>query len=115
MIKHTQNLLFCGTKTCVDKKTGVELPDYKKVAEAFGYQYYTIDTIDDFIASPTQGILEIFMSPNQEFIPKVKGIKNSDNTIQAGLLEEMSPLLPMEKINEVMVSGINERSIGMNR
>jgi acetolactate synthase-1/2/3 large subunit len=115
MIKHTQNLLFCGTKTCVDKKTGVELPDYKKVAEAFGYQYYTIDTIDDFITSPTQGILEVFMSPNQEFIPKVKGIKNSDNTIQAGLLEEMSPLLPIEEIEAVMVSGINERSIGMNR
>jgi acetolactate synthase-1/2/3 large subunit len=34
MIKHTQNMLFGGTKTCVDKKTGVELPDYKKVAEA---------------------------------------------------------------------------------
>ena len=85
------------------------------MAEAFGYQYYTIDTIDDFITSPTQGILEVFMSPNQEFIPKVKGIKNSDNTIQAGLLEEMSPLLPIEEIESVMISGINQRSTGMNR
>ena len=115
MIKHTQNLLFCGTKTCVDKKTGVELPDYKKVANAFGYEYYTIDAIDDFIASPTQAILEVFMSPNQDFIPKVRGIKNADNTIQAGLLEEMSPLLPLEEIKTAMISGINQRSIGMNR
>ena len=110
MIKHTQNMLFGGTKTCVDKKTGVELPDYKKVAEAFDYEYYTIDQIDEFISSPNQGFLEVFMNPNQEFIPKVKGIKNKDNTIQAGLLEEMSPLLPLDNIKQAMISGMHERS-----
>lgn len=110
MIKHTQNMLFGGNKTCVDKKTGVELPDYKKVAEAFEYEYYTIGQIDEFLSSPNQGILEVFMDPNQEFIPKVKGIKNKDNTIQPGLLEEMSPLLPIDNIKEAMISGIHERS-----
>ena len=115
MIKHTQNMLFRGTKTCVDKKTGVELPDYKKVAEAFEYEYYTVESVDEFIASSNQAILEVFMSPNQEFIPKVRGIKNIDNTIQPGLLEEMSPFLPLEEIKEAMISGINQRSIGMER
>jgi acetolactate synthase I/II/III large subunit len=110
MIKHTQNMLFNGVKTCVDKKTGVELPDYKKIAEAFEYEYYTIDQIDEFLSSPNQGILEVFMDPNQEFIPKVRGIKNKDNTIQSGLLEEMSPLLPLDNIKEAMISGIHERS-----
>jgi len=109
MIKHTQNMLFGGTKTCVDKETGVELPDYKKIAEAFEYEYYMIDQVDDFLSSNNQCILEIFMEPNQEFIPKVKGIKNKDNTIQAGLLEEMSPLLPLKDIEEVMIT-IHERS-----
>jgi acetolactate synthase-1/2/3 large subunit len=115
MIKHTQNMLFGGTKTCVDKKTGVELPDYKKVAEAFEYEYYTIDQVDEFLSSPNQGILEVFMDPNQEFIPKVRGIKNKDNTIQAGLLEEMSPLLPLDKIKEAMISGMHERSNTVER
>jgi acetolactate synthase-1/2/3 large subunit len=115
MIKHTQNMLFGGTKTCVDKKTGVELPDYKKVAEAFEYEYYNIDRVDEFLSSPNQGILEVFMDPNQEFIPKVKGIKNKDNTIQAGLLEEMSPLLPLDNIKEAMISGIHERSNTVER
>jgi acetolactate synthase-1/2/3 large subunit len=55
------------------------------------------------------------MDPNQEFIPKVKGIKNNDNTIQAGLLEEMSPLLPLEDIKAAMISGINERSNSITR
>jgi acetolactate synthase-1/2/3 large subunit len=115
MIKHTQNMLFGGTKTCVDKSTGVELPEYKKVADAFGYDYYTLDNVDDFLAATNQSILEVFMDPNQEFIPKVKGIKNNDNTIQAGLLEEMSPLLPLEDIKAAMVSGINERSNSITR
>jgi acetolactate synthase-1/2/3 large subunit len=115
MIKHTQNMLFGGTKTCVDKKTGVELPDYKKVAEAFEYEYYTIDQVDEFLSSPNQGILEVFMDPNQEFIPKVRGIKNKDNTIQAGLLEEMSPLLPLDNIKEAMISGMHEQSNTVER
>jgi len=115
MIKHTQNMLFGGTKTCVDKKTGVELPDYKKVAKAFEYEYYTIDQVDEFLSSPNQGILEVFMDPNQEFIPKVRGIKNKDNTIQAGLLEEMSPLLPLDNIKKAMISGIHKRSNTVER
>jgi len=110
MIKHTQKMLFQGHKTCVDKSTGVELPNYKKVAKAFNYNYYTEDQMDNFLNDPSQAIMEVFMDPNQEFIPKVKGMKQQDNTIKAGLLEEMSPLLPIEKIEEAMISGINERS-----
>jgi acetolactate synthase-1/2/3 large subunit len=110
MIKHTQNMLFNGTKTCVDKKTGLELPEYEKIAKAFDYEYYTLDQVDEFLSSPNQAILEVFMDPNQEFIPKVKGIRNQDNSIQAGLLEEMSPLLPLDNIKKAMISGLNERS-----
>ena len=50
------------------------------------------------------------MDPDQEFIPKVRGIKQEDDTIKAGLLEEMFPLLSLKEIEEAMISGINERS-----
>jgi acetolactate synthase-1/2/3 large subunit len=110
MIKHTQKMLFQGHKTCVDKNTGVTLPDYKKVAKAFEFPYYTEEQMDDFINDPGYGIMEVFMDPEQEFIPKVRGMKQQDNTIKAGLLEEMSPLLPLSDIEDAMISGINERS-----
>lgn len=110
MIKHTQNMLFKGARTCVDKETGVTLPDYKKVAHAFDFEYFTEDRVDDFLAFEGQAIMEVFMNPDQEFIPKVRGMKLEDNTIQAGLLEEMSPLLPLEEIEQAMVAGINQRS-----
>lgn len=110
MIKHTQNMLFKGARTCVDKETGVTLPDYKKVAHAFDFEYFTEDKVDDFLAFEGQAIMEVFMDPDQEFIPKVRGMKLDDNTMQAGLLEEMSPLLPLEEIEQAMVVGINQRS-----
>ena len=110
MIKHTQNMLFKGARTCVDKETGVTLPDYKKVAHAFDFEYFTEDRVDDFLAFEGQAIMEVFMNPDQEFIPKVRGMKLEDNTIQAGLLEEMSPLLPLEEVEQAMVAGINQRS-----
>ena len=110
MIKHTQNMLFKGARTCVDKQSGVTLPDYKKVAHAFDFEYFTEENVDDFLAFEGQAIMEVFMDPNQEFIPKVRGMKLEDNTIQAGLLEEMSPLLPLEQIEQAMVAGINQRS-----
>lgn len=110
MIKHTQNMLFKGARTCVNRETGVTLPDYKKVAHAFDFEYFTEDSVDDFLAFEGQAIMEVFMNPDQEFIPKVRGMKLEDNTIQAGLLEEMSPLLPLEEIEQAMVAGINQRS-----
>lgn len=110
MIKHTQNMLFKGARTCVDKETGVTLPDYKKVAHAFDFEYFIEDKIDDFLAFEGQAIMEVFMDPDQEFIPKVRGMKLEDDIIQAGLLEEMSPLLPLEEIEQAMVAGINQRS-----
>lgn len=110
MIKHTQNMMFAGQRTCVDKKTGLELPDYKKIASAFDYKYFTIDDLDGFLNYEGQAFLEVFMDPNQEFIPKVRGMKNTDNKITPGLLEDMHPLLPLETISRVMISGMNERS-----
>lgn len=110
MIKHTQNMLFKGARTCVDKQSGVTLPDYKKVAYAFDFEYFTEDNVDDFLEFEGQAIMEVFMNPNQEFIPKVRGIRLEDNTIQPGLLEEMSPLLSFEEVEQAMVGGINQRS-----
>jgi acetolactate synthase I/II/III large subunit len=113
MIKHTQSMLFKGNRTCVDKSTGVELPDYKKVAQAFDYAYFT--NVDEFLAYEGQAFLEVFMDPNQEFIPKVRGMKMDDGSMKAGLLEEMSPLLPFEVVKDIMVAGINERSKTITR
>ena len=122
MIKHTQKMLFKGKYNAVDSQTGVVLPDYMKIADAFGYEKYQIKSWDDFYEYYPRfmdfdgpSICEIFMDPNQDFIPKVKGVLNNDNTIFAPPIEEMSPLLKMDIIEDIMKDNISLKSRIINR
>lgn len=116
MIKHTQKMLFKGDYVSVNKKTGIGLPDYSKVMPAFGYNYYKLkdwddfDIIDNFLNSSKAACLEVFMDPEQDFIPKVKGVLKEDLTILAPPIEEMSPLLSYETIEKEMIVGVSEKS-----
>lgn len=117
MIKHTQKMLFNGKYVAVDNESGISLPDYMKVAKAFGYQKYQIKNWSDFNFYFPQfmdfdgpSICEIFMPVDQEFIPKVKGVLQNDGTIFAPPLEEMSPLLSFDTIKNIMGSVISNKS-----
>jgi acetolactate synthase-1/2/3 large subunit len=122
MIKHTQKLFFKSHYVSVDKKTGVGLPDFSKLLPAFGYDYYSLKewdmfdgVVSNFLANPNMAVLEVFMDPNQDFIPKVKGVLQKDNTILAPSIEEMSPLLPFEVIEKEMIVGVSEKSTRIQR
>ena len=117
MIKHTQKMLFNGNYSAVDKNTGIVLPDYMKVAKAFGYENFRVKTWDEFdfyfprfMDHDGPAICEIFMPPNQDFLPKVKGVLQSDGSIFAPPIEEMSPVLPMETVQRVMGETISKKS-----
>lgn len=122
MIKHTQKLFFKSHYVSVDKKTGVGLPDFSKLLPAFGYEYFSLKewdsfdkTVSDFLSYPKMAVLEVFMDPEQDFIPKVKGVVQEDNTILAPPIEEMSPLLPLEVVEKEMIVGISEKSTRIKR
>jgi len=52
----------------------------------------------------------MFMPPEQEFIPKVKGVLKTDGSIFAPPLEEMSPVLPLETIERIMGTMVSAKS-----
>jgi acetolactate synthase-1/2/3 large subunit len=117
MIKHTQKMLFNGAYNGVNSDTGLSLPNFEKLSNSFEFPYYSIKTWDDytnkinnFLNSKGPSVCEVFMDPEQDFIPKVKGIKKVDNTIFAPPIEEMSPLLPYDEIERNMISGVNDKS-----
>ena len=117
MIKHTQKMLFKGNYTAVDENTGIVLPDYMKVAKAFGYEGYRIKTWNEFhfyfprfMDYEGPAICEVFMPPDQDFIPKVKGVIQMDGSIFAPPIEEMSPVLPMDIVTRIMGDTISEKS-----
>lgn len=122
MIKHTQKLFFKGRYTSVDEKTGIGLPSFEKLLPAFGYKYFSlkennrIDTeLSNFFQEKNQCVLEVFMDPVQDFIPKVKGIVSEDNSILAPPIEDMSPLLSFKKISESILVNVSEISKKIKR
>lgn len=117
MIKHTQKMLFKGDYVSVDKKTGIGLPNFSKLLPAFGYDYYDLkdwdsfdSTLSNFLNNPKSSVLEVFMDPEQDFIPKVKGVLKEDLTILAPPIEEMSPLLSLDELKQNMLIDISEKS-----
>lgn len=96
MIKHTQKMLFNGQYNSVNAKTGICLPNYINLGKAFGYDTYQIKTFDEmylfeeFVARKGPAICEILMPPEQDFVPKLKGILKN-GIIHPPDFDEMSP------------------------
>jgi len=117
MIKHTQKMLFKGKFIGVDSKTGLGLPKFDLLMPAFGYKYYNLfdieefdNTLEEFLSCPQPAVLEVFMNPEQDFIPKVKGVVKEDGSIFAPPIEEMSPLLSLAEVEQNMLVEISEKS-----
>ena len=121
MIKHTQKMLFKGKYNNVDKSSGVGLPNFSNLMQAFGYNYYSIsslkeiDIVSNFLKDGSPSVLEVYMDPEQDFIPKVKGVAKEDGTIFAPPIEEMSPLLSLEEIKNNMLVEISDKSYKIKR
>ena len=122
MIKHTQKMLFKGKFVGVDSRTGVGLPKFDKLMPAFGYKYFELKEMDNFdqvtemfLSHEGPSVLEVFMNPEQDFIPKVKGVTKEDGSIFAPPIEEMSPLLSFEELKENMIAAISEKSEQITR
>jgi acetolactate synthase-1/2/3 large subunit len=122
MIKHTQKMLFKGDYTSVNKDTGIGLPDFSKLFPAFGYEYFSLNdwnmtdpTITSFLDHNGPAVLEVFMDPEQGFLPKVKGVPREDGSILAPPIEEMSPLVSLQELKDAMTIEISKKSNEIKR
>jgi acetolactate synthase-1/2/3 large subunit len=118
MIKHTQKALFKGRYTGTDTKSGVSCPDFSKLAAAFGipsFQIRTWNQFDEVIpqvqASARSVVCEVFMHPEQLFVPKLSLAVRADGTLVSPPLEDLSPLLPRDVLAREMASvGLHPKS-----
>jgi acetolactate synthase-1/2/3 large subunit len=117
MIKHTQKALFKGQYSGTDKKSGVSCPDFSKLAHAFGMPAYQIRSWEDFnnvipalmnLDGPL--ICEVFMHPEQTFVPKLSVVMQKDGTLVSPPLEDLSPLISRDELEENMIVGIHYKS-----
>jgi acetolactate synthase-1/2/3 large subunit len=97
-IKITQESFFGGKEFASGKYTGVTIPNYEKISNAFGIKYFSIKTneeIDSILEEAMEYdgacIIEIFSHPTERHEPKVthKGIDERGKIIP-GTLSDMT-------------------------
>ncbi|MEE1075136.1 MAG: thiamine pyrophosphate-binding protein [Acutalibacteraceae bacterium] len=110
-IRLTQNNLFSEhSKVGIGPESNdLSFPEFKKIAEAFGYKYLSAHSNEEMKAVvnkalETNGPLfcEIFNYTEQVWEPKSSAKKLPDGTIVSPPLEDLAPFLPREELKELM-------------
>jgi acetolactate synthase-1/2/3 large subunit len=95
-IKMTQDSFFDGEKFASGKNDGVTLPDFEKIAGAFGIDYFSIrnneeinEKLQEIANFKNLCIVELFCNPNEKHEPKVtsKGIDKNGRVIPGSLTD----------------------------
>ena len=108
-IRLTQTNLFNRNFHGIGEQSGdLGFPSFKKLAYAYGYPYYRIDSndqmgvIDEVLAARGPVICEVFVNTTQAFEPKSATKKLPDGTLYSPPLEDMAPFLDREELERNM-------------
>lgn len=109
-IKLTQQSFFPDNFTACHPQSGVSIPSLKKICGVYGIAYMKLKkkndmkkVINKFISAKGPVILEIFMDPWQEFLPKAASIMRSDGTMFTKPIEDMYPFLDRDTFRKNMI------------
>ena len=87
----------------------LSFPEYRKLAEAFGYPYYSAHSNAEMKAVVGQVLsvkgpvfCEIFTDTDQVWEPKSSTKRLEDGTLVSPPLEDLAPFLPREELEKIM-------------
>lgn len=110
-IRITQNNLFNEhCKIGIGPESGdLSFPEFRKIAEAFGYPYYKADSnqgmkeaVNQVLEQDGPCFCEIFTDTNQVWEPKSSTKRLEDGTLVSPPLEDLAPFLPREELEKNM-------------
>lgn len=109
-IFQTHRNFFNGVEVGGGPKSNVTFPDFSKVADAFGFAYRRADRHDmlaaaiaDTLAAPGPAFCEMIVDENVAFAPKLSAKQHPDGRITSPALEDLSPFLPRDVLQENML------------
>jgi acetolactate synthase I/II/III large subunit len=109
-IRTTQDAYFGGHYVASDPSSGVTLPDFVKIAEAYGLATARIanhmgmeKTVQMVLDHPGPILCEVNMCPTQTLYPKLASEIRPDGTMVSKPLEDMFPFLDRKEFMENMV------------
>lgn len=110
-IRITQTNLFsehCKVGIGPESKD-LSFPEFKKIAEAFGYRYYSAhsnaemkNVVDEVLQFEGPAFCEIFTDTKQVWEPKSSTKRLEDGTLVSPPLEDLAPFLPREELEKQM-------------
>jgi acetolactate synthase-1/2/3 large subunit len=113
-IRTTQNRYFDGRLIGADSTSGVSFPALKKIADAYGIQYFRApdsktltNVIREILAYPKAAICEV-MCLHQQDILTVASVTKPDGRMVSRPLEDMYPFLDRQEFLENMIVGPRE-------
>lgn len=109
-IRITQTNLFEKKFVGIGEESGdLSFPEFKKIAEAFGYPYYSArsneemkETVDKVLGIEGPVFCEIFTDTEQVWEPKSSTKRLDDGTLISPPLEDLAPFLPREELKKQM-------------
>lgn len=110
-IRITQTNLFGDhAKIGIGEESGdLSFPEFKKIAEAFGYRYYSAKSnaemkavVDEVLNIDGSVFVEIFTDTVQVWEPKSSTKRLEDGTLVSPPLEDLAPFLPRDELEKQM-------------
>ena len=109
-IRQTQRNFFEGRNTACGIDSGVSIPDFVKVGNAFGIKTIRIENpnimkeqIKDILISKEAILCEVMVEKDYSFLPKLSAKKLPDGTIVSPSLEDMYPFIDRDEYQKNML------------
>lgn len=109
-IRATQDKFFNGRRIGTDPDSGVSFPEVEKISGAYGLPYIRInnsselrDKLKYVIDVDGPIVCEVICPENQEIIPAVSAVKNSDGSMTSKPIEDMYPYLDRSEFLDAMI------------
>lgn len=108
-IRQTSKNFFNGAYIGCTPDTGVSFPDFRKVADTFGFQYDCChnnseveNCVRGLFQSDKRVLLEIQQAFDDPVTPKVMSRQSEDGTLLTPALHDMYPFLSQQEMNQLM-------------
>jgi len=112
-IRQTQQNFFDGKSVGVGPESGVTFPSFERLAYGFDMPYVRANDHADLasaiaatLAQPGPVLCEVMLDKGQVFAPKLGSRRLEDGSMITSPLEDMSPLLSREELQENMLTPI---------
>ena len=109
-IRTTQDTYFEGRHFGSSPESGVGVPDFCRIAQAYGLNVTRIashsvlnDKLSEVLSTSGPCVCEVYMDPKQSLYPKLASIVKPDGRMISNPLEDMYPFMPRDKFEQCML------------